>query len=45
MTETSFKQHHPDIFAAPFITIKVRGRNKIRIWAVVKIQRAVRLVN
>lgn len=42
VTETAFKQHHPEIFASPFITVKVRGRTRIKIWAVVKIQRAVR---
>ena len=40
VTETGCKQHHPEIFSCPFITIKVRGRNKIRLWAVLRIQRA-----
>ncbi len=42
VTETSFKQFHPDIFPSPFITVRLRGRTKIKIWAVVKIQRWVR---
>lgn len=42
VTETGFKQHHPEIFSCPFITVKVRGRNQIKIWAVVRIQRCLR---
>ena len=42
VTETGFKQHHPETFPNPFITVKVRGRHQVRIWAVVRIQRAVR---
>ena len=42
VTETSFKQFHPDIYPSPFINIRVRGRTKIKLWAVIKIQRAVR---
>ena len=26
ITETGFKQHHPEIFPNPFVTVKVRGR-------------------
>ena len=43
MTETSFKQHHPDVYACPFITCKVRGRNVIKMWAVRRIQKNIRL--
>ena len=42
MTETAFKQCHPDIYPSPFISVKVRGRTKIKLWAVVRIQRCVR---
>lgn len=42
VTETSFRQHHPEIFPTPFIGAKVRGKYQIRIWAVVRIQRVVR---
>lgn len=42
VTETSFKQFHPDIYPSPFITVRLRGRTKIKIWAVVRIQRSVR---
>ena len=42
VTETSFKQHHPDVYACPFITCKVRGRNVIKMWAVRRIQKNIR---
>ena len=42
VTETSFKQYHPDIYPSPFISIRLRGRTKIKLWAVIKIQRSVR---
>ncbi len=42
VTETGFKQHHPEIFSNPFISVKVRGRTQVRLWAVVRIQRYVR---
>lgn len=42
VTETSFKQFHPDIYPSPFISVRLRGRTKIKIWAVVRIQRCIR---
>ncbi len=30
VTETGFKQHHPETFPNPFITVKVRGRHQVR---------------
>lgn len=42
ITETSFKQFHPDIYPSPFITVRLRGRTKIKLWAVVRIQRSIR---
>ena len=42
VTETAFKQCHPDIYPSPFISIKIRGRTKIKLWAVVRIQRCIR---
>ncbi len=42
VTETSYKQHHPEVFSTPFITVHVRGKTKLRLWAIVKIQRAFR---
>jgi len=39
VTETGFKQYHPETFPNPFISVKIRGHNKIKIWAVVRIQR------
>ncbi|TRY71198.1 hypothetical protein TCAL_15058 [Tigriopus californicus] len=41
-TETGFKQHHPEIFPSPFVTARLRGRTKIRMWAIIRIQRAFR---
>lgn len=41
-TETGFKQHHPEIFPSPFVTARLRGRTKIRLWAIIRIQRAFR---
>lgn len=40
--EAGFKLFHPEIFASPFISIKVRGRTMLRLWAIVKIQRAMK---
>ena len=37
--ETSYKEHHPEVFQAPFVTIKMRSRQRVKIWAVLKIQR------
>jgi len=42
VTETAFKQCHPDIYPSPFISVKIRGRTKIKLWAVVRIQRCIR---
>ena len=38
VSETGFKQAHPEIFATPFITAVVKGKTKTHIWAVVRIQ-------
>ena len=37
--ETFFQEHHPEIFSSPFVTIKLRARARVKIWAVLKIQR------
>lgn len=42
VTETMFKQFHPEIYPSPFITVRVRGRTKMKLWAVIKIQRCLR---
>ena len=42
VTETALKQFHPEIYPNPFITVRVRGRTRIKIWAIVKIQRTFR---
>ena len=39
VTETAYKEHHPEIFPSPFVTIKLRARARVKIWAVLKIQR------
>ena len=42
VTETSFKLFHPDVYPNPFVAARMRGRAKIKIWAIVKIQRTFR---
>jgi hypothetical protein len=42
VTETSFRQFHPEIYPSPFITVRVRGRTKIKLWAIIRIQRSMR---
>ncbi len=42
ITETSYKQAHPEVFTSPFITVIVRGRIKMKIWAIVRLQRMVK---
>ena len=42
ITETQYKQFHPDIFHSPWVSVFVKGRIQVNIWAVVIIQRAFR---
>ena len=42
ITETQYKQFHPDIFHSPWVSVCVKGRIQVHIWAVVIIQRAFR---
>ena len=42
ITETQYKQFHPDIFHSPWVSVFVKGRIQAHIWAVVIIQRAFR---
>lgn len=42
ITETQYKQFHPDIFHSPWVSVSVKGRVQVHIWAVVIIQRAFR---
>ena len=42
ITETQYKQFHPDIFHSPWVSVYVKGRIQIHMWAVVIIQRAFR---
>ena len=42
ITETQYKQFHPDIFHSPWVSVFVKGRIQVHIWAVVIIQRAFR---
>jgi len=42
ITETQYKQFHPEIFSSPWVVIKMKGRIQIHMWAVVRIQRCFR---